>query len=105
MKREVDIIEIDPVKREDHTTSSRTTIKMVIQKPNLREENTTGQIMYLTDKEAMLKVATEEEETVKVATEAETMLMVDSEAEDVVMENLEVLIVAVQMEKKAKEDK
>jgi hypothetical protein len=41
----------------------------------------------------------------KVATEAEMMLMVDSEAEDVVMENLEVLIVAVQMEKKAKEDK
>ena len=76
MKREVDIIiEIDPlvtVKREDHSTSSRTTIKMVIQKPNLREENTTGQIMYLTEKEAMLKVATEEEEMANVATEAAT---------------------------------
>jgi len=75
MKGKADIIKIDPLvtmKREDHSTSSRTTIKIMIQKPNLREENTTGQIMYLTKEEAMLKVATEEEEMAKVATEAGT---------------------------------
>jgi hypothetical protein len=96
MKREVDIIEIDLVKREDHTTSSRTTIKMVIQKPNL---NTTGQIMYLTEEEAMLKVATEEEETVKVATEAEETPKVATEAATEEEETLKVATEAEEIPK------